>query len=864
MKWGLSGRGGDLMTTSRQQQGGAPRPRVHSRPQAGAAEPIGVNDGRYDVGSKSERMFRRIGHNQPGDFGFLTSGGEGSRIPPRKGPNATPARHAALTALCRGLAEENLAPAAALINERREALYALGPTDRYLNAAPGSPMQDLIATARVRAKLRTAIAQVFETKARVVVPGAPASGDEDPASFTIVAEPVTNEGETLVLVCFVDGQGRTQRAGRRAMAREAQSDERISRAIVEGAPASREAPASKEELQSLNAELITVNARLRQTLERERAAADDLQNVLDSTDVATLFLDANLQIRFFTPAAKSIFAIVSADIGRPLAALRPLVADEALLDHAAVVLRTHAPREREIEAADGARYLRRIMPYRTGGAAVEGVVITFADVTERARAIEALEAAKREAQQANAAKSRFLAAATHDLRQPLQTLALLQGLLAKSVEGERAAQLLARTDEALGAMAAMLNAMFDINQIEAGAVRADIVNVPVNDLLERLRGEFVYHAHSKGLQLRVVPCGFSVQSDPRLLEQMLRNLLSNAMKYTKSGKVLLGCRRLGDTLSMEVWDTGPGIPSSELSTIFEEHQRIGKTQRGGRGFGLGLAIAQRLSALLDHPIRVRSQPGRGSAFSVEAKLAASQTSPSVEPQESTPVVQRQVDPAPAPHGRPAKTAAAGPVIYVVDDDRHVRDAIRAVLEDDGRTVEDFATCEAFLEAHRPTAEACLLIDAYLPGMSGVELLQRLKDTGDSLPAIMITGNSDVPMAVQAMKAGALDFIEKPIGPGELLASVERALDQARDSGKQSAWREKAARQLAELTLREREIMDLVLAGHASKNIAAQLGISQRTVENHRAAIMKKTGSTSLPALARLALTAAWKRGGPPK
>jgi two-component system CheB/CheR fusion protein len=115
-----------------------------------------------------------------------------------------------------------------------------------------------------------------------------------------------------------------------------------------------------------------------------------------------------------------------------------------------------------------------------------------------------------------------------------------------------------------------------------------------------------------------------------------------------------------------------------------------------------------------------------------------------------------------------------------------------------------------------------------------------------------------------MKAGALDFIEKPIGPGELLASVERALDQARDSGKQSAWREKAARQLAELTLREREIMDLVLAGHASKNIAAQLGISQRTVENHRAAIMKKTGSTSLPALARLALTAAWKRSGLPK
>jgi two-component system, chemotaxis family, CheB/CheR fusion protein len=112
-----------------------------------------------------------------------------------------------------------------------------------------------------------------------------------------------------------------------------------------------------------------------------------------------------------------------------------------------------------------------------------------------------------------------------------------------------------------------------------------------------------------------------------------------------------------------------------------------------------------------------------------------------------------------------------------------------------------------------------------------------------------------------MKAGALDLIEKPIGPSELVASVARALDQGRDTGKLSAWRDKAAQQLAELTSREREIMDLVLAGQASKNIAAQLGISQRTVENHRAAIMKKTGSASLPALARLAVTAAWKRAG---
>ena len=149
-----------------------------------------------------------------------------------------------------------------------------------------------------------------------------------------------------------------------------------------------------------------------------------------------------------------------------------------------------------------------------------------------------------------------------------------------------------------------------------------------------------------------------------------------------------------------------------------------------------------------------------------------------------------------------------------------------------------------------------MVDAYLPGMSGLQLLQRVHEHGHQLPAIMITGSSDVPTAVKAMKAGALDFIEKPISHGDLLDSIHRALEQSRDSSKLAAWREAAAAHVADLTSRQRQIMELVLAGHPSKNIAADLGISQRTVENHRAEIMKRTGTRSLPALARLALAAA--------
>ena len=229
--------------------------------------------------------------------------------------------------------------------------------------------------------------------------------------------------------------------------------------------------------------------------------------------------------------------------------------------------------------------------------------------------------------------------------------------------------------------------------------------------------------------------------------------------------------------------------------------------------------------------------------------------------ELTRAIEKLLTKMPNPHVVPPRQAAAalsvsgGPRIIVVDDDDLVREAIRAVLEDDGRVVETYPSCEAFLEGFRSDRPACLLIDAYLPAMSGLELLEKLHVDGHSLPAIMITGNADVPMAVKAMKAGALDFIEKPIGREELLASIERALDLAHDSGKLMEWRESASTRLVDLTIRQREVMDRVLAGHPSKNIAADLGISQRTVENHRASIMKRTGSKSLPALARLAFLA---------
>ena len=243
------------------------------------------------------------------------------------------------------------------------------------------------------------------------------------------------------------------------------------------------------------------------------------------------------------------------------------------------------------------------------------IVMAIDDVTERKRAETMLKSAKWHAERANLSKSRFLAAASHDLRQPLQTLSLVREILAKKIKDkkdEEALMLVARLNETADALLGMLDTLLDINQIETGGVRPEKVDFPINDLLERLRIEFAYHAQAHGLIWHVVPCRLSVRSDPRLLEQMIRNLLSNAVKHTEHGKILLGCRRRGDKLRIEVWDTGTGIPRDQFRAIFEEfHQLDNPAREHNRGFGLGLSIVQRLGNLLGHSVDVQSRIRQG-------------------------------------------------------------------------------------------------------------------------------------------------------------------------------------------------------------------------------------------------------------
>jgi two-component system, chemotaxis family, CheB/CheR fusion protein len=603
--------------------------------------------------------------------------------------------------------------------------------------------------------------------------------------------------------------------------------------------------------------------------DRQRLTAHDLQNVLCSADIAIILLDTDLTIRFFTPAASRLFNVIPGDIGRRLTELNSLASEAALVNDATKVLQSLEPIEREIEALSGECYVRRISPYRPEGQAIEGIVITFVDITHQKQAAAAQECARVRADSGNVAKSRFLAAASHDLRQPLQTLVLLQELLSKVVTDDKARNLVDRIDHTIGSMSGMLNELLDINRIEAGTVRAEFETFPIGALLNRVKADLACQAEAQQIALYVLPCRFYVRSDPRLLGQMIRNLLSNAIKYTKRGKVLVGCRHRNGILSIQIWDTGVGIPENQLQNIFEEYHQLDNSARNrSRGLGLGLSIVKRLSVLLNHPVRVRSELGKGSVFSIEVEQSVGGT-----PAHHADLLPRfQSENHEAVQGGPALVVADDmevrdsrsalvameppAVVYVVDDDGDLRCAIRSILEQDGRLVEDYEDAESFLAAYRPGRDACLLIDADLPGISGLNVLRRLKDTGHPLPTIMITGRSDVPTAVEAMKAGASDFLEKPFRGVELLRGVARALELSRGSGKLTEWRKDAANHLAGLTRRQQQILEMVLAGHPSKNIAADLGISRRTVESHRASIMKKAGVRSLPALARLALAAA--------
>lgn len=253
------------------------------------------------------------------------------------------------------------------------------------------------------------------------------------------------------------------------------------------------------------------------------------------------------------------------------------------------------------------------------------IVTTERDITGHKQVEQALRLAKEKAESANAQKSRFLAAASHDLRQPLLALKVLNDVLAKKVTHPEVLGIVNEQGEALRMIWSLLDTLLDMSKLEVGVVLPKVTVFPVFELFNRMRNEFGLQAKNKGLVLRIVPSTLFIRSDVALLGRILENFLANAIKHTDTGKVLLGCRRQGSThLRIEVWDSGVGIPQDQLKSIFTEFYQFDRPSHHCRGgLGLGLAIADGLARLLGHKLDVHSVPGRGSMFAVCVPIACS-------------------------------------------------------------------------------------------------------------------------------------------------------------------------------------------------------------------------------------------------
>ncbi len=405
----------------------------------------------------------------------------------------------------------------------------------------------------------------------------------------------------------------------------------------------------------------------------------------------------------------------------------------------------------------------------------EELLKTFAEqaviALENVRQFEEIQEKSRQLDLANTYKTRFLTAASHDLRQPLHALNLYVGQLHRASEPAERGRLVAQIDATLSAINELFNALLDMSKLEAGILESNPTEFPINQLLQRVETTFAESAREKGLRLRVVPSSAWTRSDFILLERILFNLVSNAVRYTSRRGVVVGCRRRRKTLRLEVWDSGPGIPSDLRQHVFDEFYRLATPESDApSGLGLGLAIVERLCRLLDHSIELSSRVGHGSRFAVTIPQVAARA------RTADAAVLSGVLGDPAP----------GKVVVVIDDDALALDSMRGLLQSWACTVVSALTEREALARLAALGRAPdLIISDYrlADGKRGIEAIELLRGTlGAQVPAFLISGESD-PERLRDVRASGYFLLHKPVPPMALRNALNRFLGTRNPSAK---------------------------------------------------------------------------------
>ncbi|WP_342643105.1 hybrid sensor histidine kinase/response regulator [Rhodoligotrophos ferricapiens] len=419
-----------------------------------------------------------------------------------------------------------------------------------------------------------------------------------------------------------------------------------------------------------------------------------------------------------------------------------------------------------------------------------GVVVTFTDITERVRAAEALlraneslerrvqertaelvalnqelVRAKAEAEAANLGKTRFIAAASHDILQPLNAARLYTSSLVERSHGSQDQQLIRNVDASLEAVEEILSALLDISRLDAGALKPELTEFRLDQVFKALAVELGPMAAEKGLKLTFVPTSLTVYSDRRLLRRALQNLVSNAIKYTRKGKLVVGCRRQQGAATVEVHDSGPGIPPEKISVIFREFQRLDDTAGDVPGLGLGLSIVDRIVQMLDHRLSVRSLPGRGSVFSIRLPATGISAAAAETPSEQI---------------RPAQLEAEGPMrrlkVLCVDNEKAILDGMTSLLTGWGCQVVTATNGEEAAAALRADGSVdVVLADYHLQQGTGLELIEALRAQSERpFAAVLITADRSRALQAQAQSLG-IGYLKKPVKPAALRALLTRSL-----------------------------------------------------------------------------------------